>query len=268
MPSASLEVVRSAHLSHVATLLRHIQSVRGRNGESGQQPGTTPSELFLARDETSHFWELIGLRARGHAALILGAIRFPRQPSKKEPYARRSLVHYLCSPPKELGTGGIARPAGMVEVALPFVDERIPDFLDRFRDRTRSHTFFMEADHLDFAFDFRVENPSEDRHVRMNQRHQEVHVVRTIGGHVLSGRSEGLHTKLHKDGAFLALSEAIQYTPDSKLLLPNLALHRRFLAMDAVCSNDSPLGEWTERSVPFLASLANATHLLEMGTLH
>jgi hypothetical protein len=263
MSTTSLEAVRSAHLSHVANLLRHIQSVRGRNGDAASS--ASPPDLFLARDDTTHFWELVGFRTRGHAAIIVGAVRFPRQPSKTEPYARRSLVHYLCSPPKELGTGGVARPAGMIEVALPEVDERIPDFLVRFHDQPGSRSFFIDAEHLEFAFDFRVENPSEDRHVRMNQKHQELHIVRTIAGHVLSGRSEGLHTKLHKDGSFLALSQAVQHTPASKLLLPNLALHRSFLTMDAVCSDRTPVEEWTEKSVPFLSALANSRHLLDIG---
>jgi hypothetical protein len=255
------QVVRTAHLSHVATLLRHIQAVRGQNGHP--EHVISPPELFLALEQSTHFWELIGVRVRGHAAIIIGAIRFPRQPSVTEEFARRSLVHYLCSPPKELGMSGVARPARMVQIALPEVDESIPDFLSRFQQGETVRNFFVDVKQIDFAFDFRAENPSAERKVRANQRNFEVHVVRTVAGHILSGRSEGLHMKMHKDGTFLALAQAVQYAPEQTLLLPNLALHRSFISMDAVCTDENTAQAWTRRTVPFLAALANPKHLLD-----
>jgi hypothetical protein len=262
MSTDTREAARSAHLTHVAALLRHIHAVRTGDGAAESK---APAALFLGLDEGSHFWELIGFRVRGHGSVVLGAIRFPRQPSKQEAHARRSLIHYLSQPPKELGLSGTARPAGLIEVRLPDAQEPIPAFLARMRAGEPVRAIYVHADHVDLAFDFRVDNPSEDRHVRMNQRSAEVHVLRTVGGHVLSGYCGGLHTKLHKDGDFLALSQAVQHTPARKLLLPNLALHRAFLTMDALCPAGAGPETWTEHTIPFLAALAQSRHLLDTG---
>jgi hypothetical protein len=256
-----LETVRSAQLSHVSAVLRQIQTARAHDPNI-----ESPPALFLGRDEGSHFWELLAFRVRGHGSLVIGAVRFPRQPSKQDANARRSLIPYLCQPPKELGLSGTARPASMIEVLLPEADEAVSTFLERLRNGQKGRSLFLDAESIAFAFDFRVDNPSEDRHLRINQKPTEIHVVRTVSGHVLSGYSEGLHTKLHKDGNFLALSKTVQHTPTRKLLLPNLALHRSFMAMEAVCSSEAPLEAWTERSVPFLAAFANPRHLLEIGS--
>ncbi|MEX2681119.1 MAG: hypothetical protein Q6373_005935, partial [Candidatus Sigynarchaeota archaeon] len=46
-------------------------------------------------------------------------------------------------------------PAGMLEVWLPEAQEPIPGFLSRLREGERGRSLFLDADHIDFAFDFR-----------------------------------------------------------------------------------------------------------------
>lgn len=73
--------------------------------------------------------------------------------------------------------------------------------------------------------------------------------------------SQGLFTKLHKDRDFVVMIDPIQVAPDHNLFLPNLILHRSFLAMDVQVPAVQGAREWLGGSPAFEPAQARATHL-------
>jgi hypothetical protein len=244
------------HLAHVATLLRVLAQHREQGAAA--LPGS-PS-LFLVREEGDAFWELVGLRVRGLPHLLVAALRFARQ-ANAGPHARRSLCHYLCSPPKDLGLSRIARPSHLVEFLMPSADETIPEFQARMQARETPRSMFLDVDSVDYAFDFRTANPSVDRGHRPGNHTPECHLFRTSEGHVLSGMSHGLHAKLHGDQSFVVLRDAVQHGPGGDRVLPTLVLHRRLVSADARLDAEGP-APWLQSVPPFVRSMAHPRFLL------
>jgi hypothetical protein len=246
------------HLAHVAQLTRLFEQVR-ECGE-GMVP-VTPADLYLVRDEGLYFWELIGFRPRGHEATLFGAVRFKRQPGSTVPFARRSLIHYLSTPPKEIAVAKAVRAPGMLKVLLPATTEDLPSFRERIRAGDRARALYLDSDILEFAFDFRLDNPSMEKDVNARSA-MDYYLLRTVRGHLLIGASFGLHMKLHRGESFVAVRTPVQYTPTHRHSLPTLALHRQFLAMASAIDSAEEAEAWMDDSVPFLRGSSAVRHFL------
>lgn len=255
-----MESLHRTHLAHVGLLLRLLSVQHERRETYGTPP--TPPELYLVRDEGATFWELIGFRIRGHAATLLGALRFKRQEPSFGRYARQPLGFYLSAPPKELGVSKTARPANMLEMLLPNADEDIPAFQRRLRSGEAAQVLYVDAELIEYAFDFRTENPSVEREQVQFTGQVEMHLFRSIRGHLFSGSSHGLHIKLHRNMTFFAVRSPVQHAPTRVHLLPTLFVHRSFVAMDALLSGPTELEEWLTNSLAFHRSSAEPRSLL------
>ncbi|CAN5727402.1 hypothetical protein BH23GEM8_BH23GEM8_07860 [soil metagenome] len=258
------ETVDEAHrplLSHLHAFLKHREACR----ESGDITPTSPS-FFLLRDDQETFWELVGFRLQGCHATLLGAFRFRRQPADSNPYARRPLSYFLSQPPKDIGVSAGARPAWLIEVLLPQPGEDIPAFRQRVREDRAVQIAFMDANLLEFAFDFRVQNPSAERERGAQSSLPRSHLFRTVHGHILYGSSHGLHARLLQTGLFITFHNGRQYTPTGSFALPTLSVHRSMVTMDAHIAINEDVAGWLDASIPFDRATAEATHLLMPGT--
>lgn len=249
----------AAHARHVKLLLHLLRVARERESAFGSAP--TPPELFLVHEEERALWELVGFRMRGCDAVVLGAMRFRRQARGTDPYARRSLANYLCSPPKEVGVDRTPRPAGLLELRLPGAEETIDAFRRRMAAGGASEAVFVDVEMLDFAFDFRLTNPSTQRVAHGGSPAEAQHLFRTTEGHVISAVAAGLHVRLHREGSFVALRDAVQHTARGAEPLPTLIMHRSALVLAA------PMRSKAERdallaTVPLRAAAACARPLL------
>ena len=247
------------HLRYVEALLEEVKRRRTEDTRD-----STSSEWFLVRDEGDSFWELVAIQLRGFPSVLLGAAKFQRQsaPGALE-YARRPLAYYLSAPPKELGIDRTARPARTLEIMLPETGEAISDFQARLRAGGAGRTLYIDAELIDFAFDFRFENPSVDREQGVYLGRPERHLMRSIRGHVLSGISHGLHRRLHQHASFITLHSPVQHTDrGAHLLPPTIIFHRAYIAVDAELSATEQVSDWTSNAAPFLISTARSRHLL------
>lgn len=247
------------HLRHVEALL---QEVKRRRAEGAR--GATPREWFLVRDEGTVFWELVGLHIRGCPSILIGAVKFQRQsgPGAVE-FARRPLAYHLSAPPKELGIDRTTRPEWVLEVMLPQASESISEFQARAQGGDDGRILFADTELIDFAFDFRFENPSVEREQGVYQGTAERHLLRSVRGHVLSGISHSLHRRLRQQASFITLRSPVQHTEQgAHVLPPTLVFHRSYIALDAELSEGEEVSDWTEETTPFLISTARSRHIL------
>lgn len=247
------------HLRHVEALLEEVKRRR-----TGGVHGVTPSNWFLVRDEGTVFWELVGLHVRGSPALLIGAVKFQRQSTfGAREFARRPLAYHLSAPPKELGIDRTTRPEWFLEIMLPDANETIPDFQARMEDGGEGRMLFADTELIDFAFDFRFENPSVEREQGVYQGTPERHLLRSIRGHILSGISHSLHRRLRQQASFITLRSPVQHTEQgAHVLPPTIVLHRSFIALDAQLADSERVSDWTAEATPFLVSTARSRHIL------
>jgi hypothetical protein len=244
-------------LSH---LMLYLQLREARRA-SGENKLTSP-EMFLLRDDQKTFWELVGFRLKGCRATLLGAFRFQRQPSASNPHARRPLTYFLSQPPKDIGVSATARPAWLIEVLLPQPGETVAAFRERVREDRSVQIAFVDANLLEFAFDFRMENPSAERERGAQLSSPRAHLFRTVHGHILYGTSHGLHARLHQTSQFITFHDGRQYTPSESFGLPTLSLNRSLVGIDAHIGTGEDVVTWLDASMPFSRGAAEATHLL------
>lgn len=247
------------HLQYVEMLLKEVKRRREAGGGD-----VTSSDWYLVRDEGATFWELVALQIRGYPSLLLGALRFQRQStSGTTEFARRPLAYHLSAPPRELGIDRAARPAWILEIMLPDVDEEIPAFQARVREGGEGRRLFADAELIEFAFDFRFENPSIEREQAAQHGAPERHLLRSVRGHVLTGISHGLHRRLHQHASFITLRSPVQHTERGAHLLPTtIIFHRSYIALDAQLTPAEQVSDWTASAAPFLISTARSRHLL------
>jgi hypothetical protein len=60
--------MKQPHFSHVR---EHLERVR-----DGYSFIPDPESIYLGRQETDHFWELVGLRLQGFPVIVLAALKF------------------------------------------------------------------------------------------------------------------------------------------------------------------------------------------------
>lgn len=238
------------HLDYLDRLLR-----------AARDPAAGGEFLYATRTEgQSGFWELVGFRVAGLSRALLGAVRFQSQSEDPLLFARRSLGHFLSSPPQALGLDQATYPADLIELRVPREGEPVPELLGRLKRGERTAALYLDAALIELAFDFRPENPSLQR-PRGGAGPTRRLVFRSREGHVLSGEAANLTARLRRAGAFLVLTGVEQALEGRTLALPTLVVHRSFLTMLADCSE----GGVGSGSLPaaFSAATANPFHLLD-----
>jgi hypothetical protein len=248
-PDAALD----NHVRHAREHLDRLQQGLATVQDSGQ--------VFLARDETDFFWELIGFRLTGHPGLIFGAVRFRRHEFPGIELGRESLAAYLSAPSASVGQPGLDSPPGMIPVLLPRAHETIPTFLKGVQAGRKACPIFMDPSTVRVAFDLRMYNPSGLDNFRQRAGPLRKHLFRTMDGHVLGGFSHSTADGPNRRRTFVAVKDAEQLTPRGRFRLPTLAIHRSFLTLTAEAGN-SEAGLAAPHWVPFVPATAHTDHLL------
>jgi hypothetical protein len=249
------------HLPHLLLLLHAVEKLR-ETPPSKDVKIVTPNNVFLARDEGEHIWELVGCRVKGHPSLLFGAVRFRRQSGGDDAaFARQSLVSYLSAPVREVALDRTPRPPHLVELLLPDARETVQHFLERARRGDECRSVLLDRREIELAFDFRMVNPSRNRPANAEPEAAELHLFRTQAGHILSAFPHHLPAKLHRNDDFVALTRATQHTATADRPLPTLVVHRGFLTMAARV--DDGVRCWLDHSMPFQVALANPKHILD-----
>lgn len=207
----------------------------------------------------NRFWELVGMRIRGHSSLMLGAVQFRRQSSDVK-HARQSLPSYLASDQSKDDVNGIGLPT-VVSVEFPTATESVREFLDELSGKPRRNRVLVDKSLIDVVFDLRADNPSVGKLSCPSKRVSRTVVVRTREGHLLSGNLLNLEICLSRELPFIALTMGVQHTVHGNCPLPTLFLHRGFLAMLSVVDEETPLARQL-RCTPFQVSRANPMHLV------
>jgi hypothetical protein len=239
---------------------RHVAYLR-QLLEAARSPGSGGEFLYVTRTEGQPgFWELVGFRATGLTRSLLGAIHFQAQSDDPLLFARRSFGHYLSAPPQEVGLDRETFPAALIPLRAPFPDESVPDLLGRLKRGEPTAPLYLDAAHVEVAFDFRPANPSLQRSPGEAARSRRL-AFRSREGHVITGTTLNLGARLRRASAFLALTGVRQHLPGRALELPTLVVHRSFLTM----MSESAEGELDFASLPhaFSPDSANPLHLLD-----
>ena len=222
---------------------------------------STDRQLVGAFGATT-FWEMVGIRVRGHNAGILGALEFRRQDADPGSLARESLTAYLSSP-RTLAAGtdplNLSR---VLALQTPAASESIPDFLSRLSADGLRNPLVIDRDLLSFAFDFRSHNPSIEKRRGTLRPVWETVALRTSEGHVLTGALQDLRLKLYRHQPFLTLVKAVQHTPERVIPQDTLVLHRSFVSMITVVDSKDAIDTWTVDSFALGAESANPCNLL------
>lgn len=233
--------------------------------ESTADPSGPGEFLYLARPTTEgFFWELVGFRVSGLPRALVGAVRFQAQSRDRSSFARRPLGQFLSSPPQNMAMDRASYPADLIEVRVPRQGESLPDLLGQLKRGEPAGTLFLDADMIDVAFDFRVQNPSLERPRLAGGSGQRL-MVRSREGHVLSGVATNLSARLRSEHQFVVLTGVEQWLPEDRLRLPTLVFNRTSLTM----ITEVPKGEEAAPLPhPFDRHQANPTHLLDarLGT--
>lgn len=250
---------QTQHLPHLLLLLHAVERLRAATGPPTSMP-SVPTNLYLARDDGEGFWELIACRVRGHPSLLFGAVRFRHQGHASD-FARQSLVSYLSAPLREVALDRTPRPPHLVEMLLPDSGETVIQFLDRARNGGACRSLVLDRREIELALDFRLQNPSKTRPVDSEPEAAQLHLFRTVGGHILSAYPQHLPAKLHRADDFVALTRATQHSATNDRPLPTLVMHRGCLTMAAKVEDSTE--SWLEQTAPFDVSLAESSHLLD-----
>jgi len=250
------------HLAYLERLLTGAGYAPG--GSEGTDGARTSDFLYLIRSEGgtgtgTGFWELIGFRVAGFSRALVGAIQFADQSREPGRYARRSLGHYLSSPPQIIGLDRSTYPADLIELRVPRQGETLPDLLGQLKRGESTGTLYVDADMVEIAWDFRSENPSIER-PRLAQGPGQSLLLRSLEGHVVAGMGGNISAKLRSNRQFLALTAVEQWLPGRTLPLPTLVIHRRYLAMVSEVAKGA-----VDAAVPapFARDSLNPFHLLD-----
>ena len=247
------------HLPHLLLLLHAVERLREAPFPAPSAP-PVPISVYLARDEGEAFWELIACRVRGHPSLLFGAVRFRRQ-GEAGSFCRQSLVSYLSAPVREVALDRTPRPPHLIELLLPDTRETVLAFLERARRGEPCRSLLLDRREIELALDFRLQNPSKTRPANAQPEAAELHLFRTVGGHILSAYPHHLPAKLHRADDFVALTRPTQHSATADRPLPTLVVHRGSISMAARV--ESGIERWLEHTAAFQAALANPKHILD-----
>jgi len=236
------------HFDHIRVHLDRIQH--------GHTVIPEPEAVYLAREEEDHVWELVGLRMQGLPVVCLAALRFQRLPIPGIPAARESLSTYLSNLP----TARRGERAASIPAYLPHQDQRIPAFLRGIRGGRDLTPVTLDAERIELAFDFRIQNPAVVKDFRDAASPLREHFYRTNSGHVFRGRSHEVPA-LGGEHTFFAVSMPEQLTPQGLVKLPTLFMSDLFIALHADVSEEAvrlSARTW----VPFQAAYASRQSLI------
>lgn len=245
--------------THLAYLRRLLEGVA--RGDAGGE------FLYITRTEGKPgFWELLGFRVRGMPRCLVGAVHFHAQNDDPLVFARRSLGHFLSSPPQTMGHAGQGYPADLIELRVSLEGESPAELLGRLRRGEPTASLFLDAAQVEVAFDFRPANPSLQRASGPQVRPTRL-LFRSREGHLLVGDTLNLGAKLRRGGGFLALTGVVQHLPGRELPLPTLVIHREFLTMmtDSADDGEPDKGDGAGAGLPgaFTPESGNPSHVLD-----
>lgn len=242
------------HLSYVQRLL---------DGALGA--GGVGEFSYITRTEGKPgFWELVALRVPGIGRAVVGALHFLSQSDDPLAFARRSLAHYLTSPPQPITTEGSSYPAEVLDLRVPREGQSLPDLLGALKRGEATLSFRVPKERVEAAADFRSKNPSLQRSSSERGPTQRM-LVRTASGHVIRATATNFAVALRRTGSFLGLSGAHQLLPGGEWMpLPTLVVHRDFL----IAFTEPPDGEDAPLPTAFAPETAAADHVLDprLGT--
>jgi hypothetical protein len=95
------------------TQLSYVERLLG--GALGSDGNSEFSYITRAEGKPG-FWELVAFRVPGLGRAAVGALHFLSQSEDPLAFARRSLAHYLTSPPQPIVTEGSAYPAEVLDL--------------------------------------------------------------------------------------------------------------------------------------------------------
>ncbi|MFP3939234.1 MAG: hypothetical protein ACLF0P_02910 [Thermoanaerobaculia bacterium] len=145
MPAPDASQLSEDHLGYVRRLL-----------DGARDPDAAEEFLYAIRTEGKPgFWELLGFRVSGLSWALVGAAHFHAQSDDPLVFARRSLGHFLSSPPQVVGIDRASYPADLVELRVSRAGESLPDLLGRLRYGRPTASVYLDAGLVDLAFDFR-----------------------------------------------------------------------------------------------------------------
>ncbi|MFQ5526768.1 MAG: hypothetical protein ACE5GX_10965 [Thermoanaerobaculia bacterium] len=238
---------------------RHFLRRRLREISSGWTGRQADDAEVIAESVDDTFWELVGMRIRGHSTLILGAVQFRRQ-AAEEGHARQSLPSYLASDQAKDEVNGVVLPT-VVALEFPSATESVQEFLQRLEGRSRQHRVLVEKRFIDVIFDLRAKNPSMAKLNDSARAVSQTVALRTRDGHLLSGNLLDLEVKLRRELPFIALTMGVQHTVHGNLPLPTVFLHRHYISMLAAADETGGLAEKL-KCLPFQVTDANPLHLV------
>ena len=243
--------MKHPHFEHVR---EHLERVR-----DGYAYIPDPDQVYLGRQETDHFWELVGIRLQGCPVVVLAALRFERLDRKGVPDSRESLSAYLSTPAPE--SGGARR----ITALLPHKDQGIPQFLMGLRAGREFAPVSIDRVRVEVAFDFRADNPSAVKDLRDAAKPLRSHYYRTTGGHVFRGESHELQPIEGAEHRFLAVRAPEQLLPQGVIHLPTLFVAHRFVSLQVDVTTEAArlaVRNW----VPFLPGTASDEGMIPLGT--
>lgn len=257
-----MEKAPDAHRTHVARFLKHLAPTESDRGDG--VPAFSEEE-YLGAVEDEWLWELVGLRLYGHPSLVLALAQFRRQARGGQPHGRVSLVQYLTSPSRPQRPDEVPPPSGVLALVPVPTSQDVPTFLREARKGHLPPVTWLDRSAIQMAFDFRPENPSDQRRARGEGGGQHRR-FRTMDGHLLEARAEELHAKLHRDLEYVALVDGVQRTPEGSYILPTLIVRRAYLAAEwsgpEQASTDESFVEWKGEAPLFSTRYANPQPLL------
>lgn len=260
----SMTLAEAAYGSHDPHLLflRSWLSNSWRGSAAGvPRIGFDPSSVAVSTD--SGIREVIGLRVQGHPTCVLGAVQFRRQNDEPASLARQSLVSFLTSPRTNSEVSKQLRCGKLVALNVPSTAEAVEEFVDRLSAGNCGSPTLLDPNLIQLAWDFRSENPSEQKTGRPAKSVIHTIVVRSAEGHVVSGVAVDIRMKLWRPTPFLAITHVVQHTAERMMPLPTLIIHRHFLSMIGVVRKSESIEAWLESSAAFSAKTANSEHLLD-----
>jgi hypothetical protein len=208
------------------TQLSYVERLLG--GALGSD-GNSEFSYITRTEGKPGFWELVAFRVPGLGRAAVGALHFLSQSEDPLAFARRSLAHYLTSPPQPIVTEGSAYPAEVLDLRVPREDQSLPDLLGALKRGEATLSFRLPKERVEAAVDFRSKNPSLQRSSAESGPTQRV-MVRTASGHVVRATATNFAVALRRTGSFLALTGGDQLLPGGEWMpLPTLVVHRDFL---------------------------------------
>ena len=238
----------------IAHVRSHLERLR-----KGEANLADPEKWFLGHEEGDHFWELVGIRLPQSPAPLVVALRFRRHDFPGESHARESLASYLSTPGTQTAGALLPQP-NTLAMLMPRIADPVPTFLNQLRAGHIPGVTELDPSSIEVAFDLRTHNPSFLGSLRRSSIPLKPRFFRTTRGHVLSGSSPDPNDP-HQPGDFLSIKGPVQHTPKGKLVLPDLAINRKFILLSANISKDDAriaAPNWAA----FAAQSANSLHLL------